>query len=68
MCKWLLVLEVICMVYQVLVRFPDVHKSVVERARVSPAVLVVCSRVDKNGRCGFGETVRFLVVRGGKGV
>jgi hypothetical protein len=56
------------MVYQVLVRFPDVHKSVVERARVSPAVLVVCSRVDKNGRCGFGETVRFLVVRGGKGV
>lgn len=54
------------MAYQVLVRFPDVHKSVVERARVSPAVLAVCSRVDKNGRCGFGETVRFLCLKGEK--
>jgi hypothetical protein len=54
-------------VYQILIGFNPVCKDVVERARVSPAVLAQCQRV-QGGKCGFGETVRFLVVRGGKGV
>jgi hypothetical protein len=55
------------LVYQILVGFTPVSKEVVERARSSPAVLAQCQRV-QGGKCGFGETVRFLVVRGGKGV